>query len=201
MVLDHQVDGDVCRLTMYGGMPQAGEEWNMVFYLVYDSIISQDDLETLNDFAVWAGALWEVWRPACSMAFNWKGIRVYNMTQDRPVGEDAAPSPIPGQHETECSATQIAALALAPTGEKRVRGRKYLPGISEVLIAYSVLHNNAMVALTNVCAKWITPIKRALDNIWYPGLYRKLKPFIEITVAIAKSIAGIQRRRRPGQGA
>lgn len=199
--MGNQVLGDVCRLTMYGGLPQAGEEWNLVYYLRCAAVGGRTDEDTINEFAVWAGAAWEVWRPACSISFNWKGIRVYNMTQDRPVGEDAAPSPIPGLHETESSATQLAALALAPTSEKRVRGRKYLPGITEAWITNSVLNSSAMTALTNFCVKWLAPIILGGNVLWTPGLWRKLKPFINLTVTIAKSIAGIQRRRRPGQGA
>jgi hypothetical protein len=98
----------------------------------------------------------------------------------------------------------VAALIVARTAVSKVRGRKFVPGITDVAIADGLFNQTMVTNLVAAAAIYVMPFESVTDDSeWTSGVYSKgLATFIPfIPTAVVTNIPSYQRRRKPGVGA
>jgi hypothetical protein len=104
----------------------------------------------------------------------------------------------------EITAHGIAALIVARTAVSKVRGRKFIPAMTEGNIAEGLFSVSTIAALAAAAAIYALPFDSVTeDSEWTSGVYSKiLTTFVPfIPTVIISSIPSYQRRRKPLVGA
>lgn len=171
------------------------------YHLRYDGTGTISDSACLGDCREYAELLALQIYTRISDEVSFDLVKVYNVTQDRPVGETAYVLYTGGTDVADDLPPGNAALALGSTGVKRVMGKKYVGGLSEVQQTNGTWTAAFLTALANYAAKWVADFTAASLNPYKPGLWSKapmlFRTFVE---AVTSDIPAYQRRRRQGRG-
>lgn len=117
-----------------------------------------------------------------------------------PIGDDlaiwvggAANDPFPNG---------VAAICSMKTQDTDVTGRKFIPGYTEVAFTDNNIDANPLGRLILFAADWATQYSDPNDVVFNPGVWSQTKlDFVLATgVTVVNTIAGYQRRRKPGVG-
>jgi hypothetical protein len=104
----------------------------------------------------------------------------------------------------EIVAHGIAALIVARTAISKVRGRKFIPAMTEGNIEEGIFTSSTVASLVSAAAIYALPFDSVTeDSDWVSGVYSKvLSTFIPfIPTVIISNIPSYQRRRKPLVGA
>lgn len=96
----------------------------------------------------------------------------------------------------------VAAVCSMKTEDTDVTGRKFIPGYTEVAFTDNNMDANPLGRLILFAADWASQWIDANDVVFDPGVWSQTKlDFVPATgVTIVNTIAGYQRRRKPGVG-
>lgn len=95
----------------------------------------------------------------------------------------------------------VAGLVTANTATPKVRGRKFIAGLTEGSCNDSLWDSALVTVLTDFAAAYVSGFIGAVSSSpWAPGVKSSTGPFRPFTEAIVSNIPAYQRRRKQGVG-
>jgi hypothetical protein len=95
---------------------------------------------------------------------------------------------------------QVACVWIAKTLGRRVVGRKFWSGLSELFSVVNAMTNDGVLAFAAGFAAYIAPWTSLGGSIFNPGVTNKNDEFFPFVGGFVSSFLGSQRRRKPGVG-
>lgn len=192
--------GDRLRITAvleYTGGSQAMN----VFDLLVGGPNTQTDQATMDSIQVWMGDVYEAATDAISGLVAGLELRGFNETANAPLPVTMWTSFNGGSAGGELLPFGCAGLLLFRTGQNRVLGRKFVPGLTEANVAAGVLSTGAINALALFAAElavgYTDPVT---DQTFSYGVKNKVNSFIPIIGVTIRAEVAYQRRRKRGVG-
>ena len=171
------------------------------FYVLNDGPGNSTD-ETAKDAALaWLQTAYGFLPGSLTPEWSTDIVQFYNMTQDRPMGDEPWNSTITGTGGSESMPYQMAALVTFPTEVKRSLGKKYIAGFTEGDSPGAGVLGPAPIAnLVSFAAEILSGFNQSA-NLYAVGNYREaLGTFIPYVSALVDVLLSTQRRRKPGIG-
>jgi len=190
---------DVIQLTMRMRISGADLMQN-VWHFRVDDAAGLTDEELLADMQMWMQGVESQMDDLQHTSISYEVGKVYNLTQDRPVGPVAwysaggavAGDPLP---------SGVAALITFYTGVKRVVGKKFFGGLVETALTAAEWTSATLATLDDIALYFFTPTTIG-GHGYTPVIYnRTLKTVAPILLYAIRSVPAYQRRRKPGVGA
>jgi len=192
-------NGDVFRTTLYGTMSEK-QVWNLVFYHKYGGPTVDDHDYILDQVGDWATDLMQPLLTHLSSQVVWTGYRVFNITQNEPIGDRTLNTPIQGSVPGDYLPDSNAALIVADTGHKRCKAKKFIPGLAEARVDGNKIGTSLFNALVVAAVKWLASMPIG-DYLAVPGVWRRiLGTFVQLVSGVVQNLVASQRRRKPGRG-
>lgn len=127
-------------------------------------------------------------------------VEFYKRDSGHWVPLDVVPSTSSGLATGEQLPNQVAAVLVAPTNILKVRGRKFIAGLSVSAMNGGRWSSGVMAILADMLATYINTYAGPYNDI-YPGLWStKSNTFFPFTSGYVDSVPGSQRRRKIGVG-
>jgi hypothetical protein len=188
-------NNDIIRVT--AKMHWGGGDIQNVFHCQYSGT-TQDDVDFMDDVAIDFDASYTLMYSHISSGVTAETIAFFNVTQDRPMGENAWPALTTfGNTTGEHLAPQLAPLVLFSTYTARSQGRKYLPFMtSNNTSNYGVVDSAPLAAMVNFGVTFLGPIALTVGEVSYGNWNDDLTRFAPWIEVFAKSDLATQRRRR-----
>jgi hypothetical protein len=191
--------GDIMRVT--AKMSHLGNDIQNVFHIRANGTGSVDDATAVTEITNRLNSAYGNVVDYQNLDYDYNTIEIFNVTQDRPMGEYNWPSLVSGTLANDALPDQTAALALFPTMTARSQGRKYVGGWCEA-------ENNSggdpdgdvttqMLAWAlSLIAPWLVGSGEFEFGNWSYTLLR----FAEWLQPIIRDVWRTQRRRASGVG-
>lgn len=193
--------GQVIQVTLRGEWP-GGDEAQQVIYLVNDGDSNAADADVLTAADLYMIDAYNDILTYVSNSFSWLTIRVYNITQDKPIGDQALSTTVTGTSVTQPLPYQCSGLVSFPTKKKKTVGKKYIPGLTEGAQDDANALLSAAVDDLQDLGDTLVDGFTAGGQEFIPGTYNlATQTFTKFESAIARGGIYTQRRRRPGVGA
>lgn len=192
---------DVLQVTIYGSFTGQADEMLNVWYLQHQGDTNLAASVVIDGIDDWLTDVYNDITSELSDDFTWERFKVYNMTQDAPIVEQALSSTVTGGSTQAPLANQLCALVSFSTARKKTKGRKYIPGFTvEDETDSNTFDSAATAALETLGATAVAGFTVASQD-FVPGAYRPdTAIFSRFTEAVARSGIYTQRRRRLGVG-
>lgn len=100
----------------------------------------------------------------------------------------------------ESLAYQMAVVFIAKAIGKRLVGRKFLPGLSEVIASVNVIVATHLSYIAQAVAAYVTTVVTQNGGTVAPGIMDKNHAFHQFSGGYASTLLGTMRRRKPGVG-
>lgn len=114
---------------------------------------------------------------------------------------DVVPATIAFTNVGEILPLGVAGLVTANTATPKVRGRKFIPGLTEGSCADSLWGSPTVTVFNSFAAAYIAPFLGAVSGTAYaPGVTSSIGTFRPFTEALVSNIPAYQRRRKQGVG-
>jgi hypothetical protein len=193
------VGGDVIRVTCK--MSFSGNDIQNVFHVQYDGV-DQLDIDFMDDMNTAIDTYYQDIRPQISSAVTFDTIAFYNVTQDRPMGEQAWATLVAGGNSTgEHLAPQLAPLCLFGTYTPKSQGRKYLPFLtSNNTSNYGSVDSVVLTAMATWAANFLGSTALTTGQVGFGNYNKNLTRFVYWVSAFTKAYLHTQRRRKAGVG-
>ncbi len=200
------VDNDVIRVTLTWDMPNNTIAQN-VFYAVYMGDTTQIDSEIQTSIGGWINDMYLGVMPILSTAVAMNSYRVEKQVSEVPLVFEhlfTEPITLAGTDISDMLPHGVAMVVRAGTVALKGLARKYLPGITEGWIDNSTWVGAALTVGANFVTFWLLGADGARPGEDYfagiiqvaTGIFKAL----DGTGAVS-TLAGYQRRRKPGVGA
>jgi hypothetical protein len=203
-------NGDIFKATVTISLPSLVEAQNVFYWELRD-----ENLGTWEDSWILdriPGALDDFYTELLSRIANDVEIMDVNIDKvewqtDKWVVVDTLGTvdlSLNGSNATDATPHGVAATLTCETDQPKSRGRKFIPGIAENDFTDSTASGALLTALTAALAVWLSDIGLSGVAVLVPGIVSVglvgAGNFYEFTAGIVNSIAGYQRRRKPGVG-
>jgi hypothetical protein len=110
------------------------------------------------------------------------------------------PKALQGTEVVDLSSYQAAILFTFNTAVKKMRGRKFFPGVDELMTELGALTLDALATCAQVVTMAITGFEGAVGREWFPGIPGVGSPFAPWLTGSVGTILSTMRRRKPGYG-
>lgn len=191
---------DIYRITAHMNLGGSIDVEN-VYYLKVGTAGSDTDSDVLTACAAWmddcytwiSGDLWD--------SLTFVDVRGFNVTRDVPLAPVAWPVLVSGTSGNDLVATGVSLVITFYTLVSRVRGRKFLGGLTESGIGDSIWSPTQLTHAVNFGIEVLAgPPALSGGTTLEWGIYRKNKPFLSVSRFVASAVPGYQRRRRLNVG-
>ena len=192
--------GDVMRITVK--MSWALSDVQNVYHLQASGVSANSDDTILGEIISDLETAYAQYFSLIDDAFTWDSLSVYNLTQDRFMGEDSFVGlSAGGDTSTYPIPIQCAAMVRFPTGTLGSQGRKFLAGWTvNDLDSDSTLNSTAFNAVSLYAAQMLNGCTGSDWSGDYGNWNDDLVRFVPWVRAIVNQYLCTQRRRRPGVG-
>jgi hypothetical protein len=184
------------RMSLLGGISLQN-----VFWAQKTTGASTPDADVLADMAAWLETIYDGFVTSLHTSVLFEDIAVHAMIANQAVGITAWPTLNAGTAAVDPLPTGVALVWTAYTAINRVRGRKFLGGLTEGAVTSSLWIASVITTGVSAALSWITPFTGATSTESYePGVLRTgggFETFREVTV---RAIPGYQRRRKQDVG-
>ena len=194
---------DIIRATLVYNSPGASEQNNVFYWVLGNAPIDNDDL--LDALANWALTVWgPQWAQLAADVSTLVSVLVDIMNADGTVKENVGAELIglDGDNSFDVTAAAVSGYLLAQTDNPKIRGSKYVPGISETQITNGVFTVSALAELALLLGIYLANIDLAGGGKLFPGvLSRTLLTHVTFNQSgLINDIPAYQRRRKEGVG-
>jgi len=110
------------------------------------------------------------------------------------------PKNIIGTETVDLGSYQTAVLFTFNTAVKNMRGRKFFPGVDELMTELGALTVDALAICANAMIVCVTGFEGGVGRTWFPGCPGKGSPFAPWLSGTVGTILSSMRRRKPGYG-
>ena len=197
------VSGETLRVVAKYSAPNSSEILN-VFHYAYSGAGDTDE-DVLDECVTFFTDNWGAkWADFASNDLDFDEIELDVISDQglvvRNVG--SAPIGVPGGYVQDMCPTGVAALITADTIFPKQRGRKFVPGLSEIYVADSLMETAAIVKLALLVIEYLATIDGLLNGELTPGILSKtLENFVAFQSSGAVTdVPAYQRRRKPNVG-
>jgi hypothetical protein len=192
-------DGDIIRVTCK--MRFSGNDIQNVFHVQYDGV-PQLDVDFMDDVNTAMDTYYQDINPQISAGVYYDTIAFFNITQDRPMGEQAWASLVQGSNNTgEHIAPQLSPLVLFGTYTTKSQGRKYLPFLTSNNTGnYGSVDTVVLTAMATWAANFLGSTALTTGQIGFGNYNKNLTRFVYWVSAFTKAYLHTQRRRKAGVG-
>ncbi len=191
-------DGDIVRIT--SKMEWVGSDIQNVWHVKYAGPVVSD-AQAVTDISNSQNAIYSLINGRVNGAIQYTTIAVWNITQDRPMGEVSWPTLTAGAGIGQMSPVQCAPLTLFNTDVARSQGRKYWPPFSEGDIdGGGVLAAGAVSDLLSAIIAILIDAPVGGGVITYGNWNETLQRFAAWVTGVVVDFVKTQRRRYAGSG-
>jgi hypothetical protein len=172
-----------------------------VFYLRVLTPGTDSDADVLSGAAAWLDEAYTFIQNRISNQVSFVDVRGFNITANAPIAPVAWPVLLAGSSAASAMATGVAACITFYTLVSRVRGRKFIGGLTENEFDNALLVTSFVAALTNFAITILAgPDVLAGGTTLEWGIRRKNGTFLVVPRFVISAIPAYQRRRRLGAG-
>jgi hypothetical protein len=185
---------DIVRVT--AKMNYGGGDIQNVFHVKYNGT-PQDDVDFMDDVSDAVDTYYSGVVAQISSYVNFGTIGFYNITQDRPMGEQAWPTLTVGGNSTgEHLAAQLAPLVLFGTYTPRSQGRKYLPFLTTNNTGnYASLDSVVLTAIATWAANFLGTTALTVGSVTFGNWNKTLTRWAPWVNAFVQAYCRTQKRR------
>lgn len=195
--------GEIVRCAIIYVSPGASEQQNVLHWMVAGAPI--DDSDLLDGIENYVRTEWgAAWAPTAADSSVIAAIDCQVLNANGTVKRDLglASINVAGTGVGGVLAAATSAYFIAPTFTPKVRGSKYIPGMSEGALADGVWQSVSKTALLVLAGVWLAGVD--LDGVPYliaGVLSKKLAGFVALGDSVGvSSTPAYQRRRKPNVG-
>lgn len=198
------IDGEVLRVALHYAMKGASDVMN-VFHFVYEGT-GDTDSSVLTNIEDWLTDVWGVdWALLASddADMTFADVDIVNTLGEVVRNLGVATAAVVGGNNTDESAVAAAYFMMADTGFPKNRGKKYVPGLTEVALVDGLLSITYLAKLVVLLSTWMTTETSPSNGELVPGIMSLTKAaFLAFTGSgYATDVPAYQRRRKPNVGA
>jgi hypothetical protein len=195
---------DVLRVTAIMKEEDAGIQANVYLVRIH-SITGAGiaDATVLADMADYLDGMYDNIDTLMSNRVDFYQVNVFNVTQDRPLGNTSWPTLTHGNEGANILPTQVAAFIQGNTGYSRCWARKFVGGFTETHNESGGIIAAALIAaLVNMASDWLAGWTGTGGDTYEPVVYSsKFGLYRVVAEAVIREIWATIRRRRIGKGA
>lgn len=195
---------DILRVTALMQNVTSGALANVFLVKVTTKTSSPlSDAQTLLDMGQYMDDLYSNINAAMDNETAFDVVNVFNVTQDRPLGNTAWPVLTMGLHADQPLPSQCACFLQGNTGFSKSWARKFLGAFTEAHCgATGKIENTLLSQLLNFAADWLLGYTSAGSDVYTPVVYSsKVMLYRTIIEVVIRNIWATIRRRRIGRGA
>jgi hypothetical protein len=193
------VNNDIIRVT--AKMLWGGGQIQNVFHVEYSGT-TQDDVDFMDDVSLMIDTSYMLLQTHVSNAVVTETFAYYNISQDRPMGEQSWPNLAGFANSTgEHLAPQLAPLVLFSTYVSKSQGRKYLPFFTTNNTSnYGEVDATPLAAMVTWGSTFLGSVSLTVGSITFGNWNDNLTRFAPWVEVFAKNRLHTQRRRRASVG-
>lgn len=178
-----------------------GDIINVYHSLVTIGVVGVSDAEIVTGLSNAVDYCYDLIKAFYSEDLDFDTIEVWNVSQDRPMGEVEWPTLTNGTGTGDLAPLQVAPLILFGTDVARSQGRKYLPApLESVLNTKGTLTSTFQAAMAAFGAALLPTVNVGEWEYGFGNYNYDLADFRKWTTAIVRDVARTQRRRVLGVG-
>lgn len=194
---------DIFRVTTLLQEAESGAIANVFLAkLITKTSVTLTDGETMTDLAKWMDNAFDPLAQWICDTVTFDVVNVFNVTQDRPLGNEPWPVQTAGEQTLDPLPAQCACYVQFETGISRSWGRKFMGGFSELannLEGY--ITANLVTALASFALVITNGYTSAASDSYGPYIYStQINDYRPIVSATVRNVWSTIRRRRIGRG-
>lgn len=170
---------------------------------VYDLFVGDDalDADLADDITLRLDQAYAELEDSLVTGLAGTGIKITNVTQAEDIGEFPFPNFTTGANVGDTLPPGVALLVTFPTNRLKSRGRKFLPGLSEVQVSAGVFSGSVLTQAAAYAALVASPwIGTNSGSPLSFGVQTALGGFRTFTGGVVSTVPAYQRRRKQGVG-
>lgn len=196
--------GDILRVSAIMKNVDSGMVAN-VFHLRLASVSSGpiSDEDTKIDVAAYLNGLYSPMNNLIANDIRYDTINVFNITQDRPYGNQPWPTLVQGTNTDELLPSTVAAFVQGNTGFSRCWARKFISGFTTASnTSNGFIEPATLTALAGWGSRWVAGYTSLANSTYWPVVYRSVVAlWVPVVEVIVKDVWATIRRRRANRGA
>lgn len=196
--------GDILRVSAIMQNADSGMVAN-VFHVRVASLASpslpDDDAKT--DVAAYVDGIYAPMNNLIANDIRYDTVNVFNVTQNRPLGNEPWPTLTLGANTDEILPSTVAAFIQGNSGYSRTWARKFLGGLTTASnTSNGFIEPATVTALAGWGARWIAGYTSGAFSVYEPVVYRSvLALWVPVLEVIVRDVWATIRRRRAYRGA
>jgi len=184
-----------CKMSLFG------QDVQNVFYIRNNGAGSVDDTTAVTEVLARLDSAFVLQNGEITNNLSYDSIEIFNITQDRPMGEYAWPTLTVGGAVSEALPNQVSGLVLFPTTTARSQGRTYLGGhVEGNNSSTGVPDGGALAAMAAWAAALIAPWLVGGGEFEFGNWSSEKLRFAAYVSSLVRDVWRTQRRRAQGVG-